>query len=100
MSTREQLLDHGDGRQQGEVKPYRAQINLTAAHMDPQVIAEMLDGLEDDAEKRGFIVSWSFVGEMPLEDVVPDSELDLIIKGEEQESEGEVWPENPPQPRN
>lgn len=99
-SAREQLLDHGDTQKhQGEVKPYRAQLNIFAAHMDPNEINAMLDGLEDDAIARGFVLDWSFVTEIPAEDVPQGSTLDLIVKGKPEESEGGVWPANPPQQR-
>lgn len=82
--TREQLLDEGDKKRGNDpVLPYRVQINLTVAHMDPEVINAMVDGLIGDAEHRGFFFEWGYNDVMPLEDVIPDSPLDKVVRGED-----------------
>lgn len=84
MATRDELLNEGDKDKKDEpVIPYRAQLNLTTAHMDISVVEEMLDGLMQDAEGRGFNIEWGYMDEMALEDVIPGSPLDLVVRGED-----------------
>ena len=68
-----------------EVKPYRAQLTLTAAHSDPEDVGEMLDALAADAEERGFFIEWAVLQDMPEGQVIPGSPLDKIIKGDDTE---------------
>lgn len=83
QGTREQLLNEGDKTPASKdpVEPYRIQLNLTAAHVNSDVIEGMLDGLIEDAEHRGFNLEWAYSDRMPLEDVIPGSPLDRVVKG-------------------
>ncbi len=75
-----------------EVKPYRVQLNMTAAHSDPEIIEDMLLGLSEDAEHRGLFMEWGYMEEMDPEDVMPDSPLqDLLTGGDDDGLIGLNW---------
>lgn len=63
------------------IKPYRVQMNFTAAHKDVEVLSEIYDAVVQEALDRGLFFEWGVMPEMDPDDVIPGSDLHKVLLG-------------------